>query len=165
MDEVNFRKEYGWQIMVDVANWPLLRKVGNIKGASQIYESILHTGKDKQICKACNRPLEIDELDEFEKYVNLTFSVPAKETYLFCLVERSYPEIQGWSVQWRVWYERKTLKRMGRGAGKTAGTSPQASVDESDKSEGYPRTKRTNQEARGNASWTWQGGWRGKPSH
>ncbi|KAF8631077.1 hypothetical protein AX15_002678 [Amanita polypyramis BW_CC] len=52
-DEVNFRKE----------------KVGNTKGASQIYESILRLGKEKHVCKACNRRLEIDELDEFEKYL------------------------------------------------------------------------------------------------
>jgi len=45
------------------------RDSGAILGASQIYETLLRTGKAKKTCTACNRHLDVQEMVVFENYV------------------------------------------------------------------------------------------------
>ena len=47
------------------------RDSGVIFGASQIYETLLRTGKAKKLCTACNRHLNSQEMVVFENYVRL----------------------------------------------------------------------------------------------
>ena len=47
------------------------RDSGAILGASQIYETLLRTGKAKKVCTACNRHLDSQEMTVFENYVRL----------------------------------------------------------------------------------------------
>jgi len=46
------------------------RDSGAILGASQIYETLLRTGKAKKTCTACNRHLNTQEMLVFENYVS-----------------------------------------------------------------------------------------------
>ena len=47
------------------------RDSGAIFGASQIYETLLRTGKAKKTCTACNRHLNVQEMVVFENYVSV----------------------------------------------------------------------------------------------
>ena len=47
------------------------RDSGAILGANQIYETLLRTGKAKNVCMACNRHLNSQEMVVFENYVCL----------------------------------------------------------------------------------------------
>ncbi|KAF9783547.1 AAA domain-containing protein [Thelephora terrestris] len=47
------------------------RDSGAIIGASQIYETLLRTGKTKKTCTACNRHLNTEEMVVFENYASL----------------------------------------------------------------------------------------------
>jgi hypothetical protein len=55
------------------------RDSGAILGASQIYETLLRTGKAKKTCTACNRHLNVQEMLVFENYVSVRFITD--ETY------------------------------------------------------------------------------------
>ena len=46
------------------------RDSGAIFGASQIYETLLRTGKAKKTCTACNRHLDTQEMVVFENYAS-----------------------------------------------------------------------------------------------
>ena len=52
------------------------RDSGAILGASQIYETLLRTGKAKKTCTACNRHLDTQEMVVFENYVSVLDSLP-----------------------------------------------------------------------------------------
>ena len=47
------------------------RDSGVILGASQIYETLLRTGKAKKTCTTCNRHLNDQEMIVFESYVGV----------------------------------------------------------------------------------------------
>ena len=52
------------------------RDSGAIFGASQIYETLLRTGKAKKTCTACNRHLNTQEMVVFENYVSVLDLLP-----------------------------------------------------------------------------------------
>jgi hypothetical protein len=56
------------------------RDSGAILGASQIYETLLRTGKAKKTCTACNRHLNAQEMVVFENYVSV-LDFPPIETH------------------------------------------------------------------------------------
>ena len=68
------------------------RDSGAILGASQIYETLLRTGKTKKTCTACNRHLNAQEMVVFENYVS-TFDLPPMkpdiDNYSFCSAPRA----------------------------------------------------------------------------
>jgi len=47
------------------------RDSGASLGASQLYETLLRTGKAKETCTACNRHLNSQEMVVFENYVSM----------------------------------------------------------------------------------------------
>jgi len=57
---------------------PPCRDSGAILGASQIYETLLRTGKAKKTCTACNRHLNTQEMLVFENFVSIFYLSPTR---------------------------------------------------------------------------------------
>jgi hypothetical protein len=57
--------------LISTHSTPSLRDSGAIIGASQIYETLLRTGKTKKTCTACNRHLNTEEMVVFENYASV----------------------------------------------------------------------------------------------
>lgn len=68
-------------------------------GAGQVYEALLHVGKQKKACTVCNRHMNAQELAVFEKYVCIVFADNLDSRASHCLfiqlkeqIKKSSPE-------------------------------------------------------------------------